>query len=117
MGATWTLPRVVGWPMAKELLFTGREVGPEEALRIGLLNRQVPAEEVLETALEVAGQIARDDPRTVQGTKALLHRGVGLGYRQGYTLEEAAPRSRLREAPPQEGFRPFLDRRAREEEG
>jgi len=117
LNSTWTLPLVVGWPMAKELLFTGREVGAEEALRIGLLNRLVPAQALMDTALDLARQIARNDPRMVQGAKALLHRGVGLGYRERYDLERTALRTWLREAPPQEGFRPFLERQRSHQEG
>ena len=43
INCSWTLPNQVGWPIAKELLFTGRVVAAEEAYRIGLLNHLVPS--------------------------------------------------------------------------
>src|SRR6185437_6394787 len=58
LGPTWTLPLIVGMPRARELLFTARVVGAEEALRMGLLNQLVPAEQLMETAVEMARQIA-----------------------------------------------------------
>jgi enoyl-CoA hydratase/carnithine racemase len=44
INSTWTLPNQVGWPIAKELLFSARVVEAEEAYRIGLLNQLVPRE-------------------------------------------------------------------------
>ena len=46
INSTWTLPNQVGWPIAKELLFTGRVVDAEEAYRIGLLNHLVPSDQL-----------------------------------------------------------------------
>ena len=53
--------------MAKELLFTGRVVEAEEACRIGLLNHPVPSDKLMPTAIEIAQDIAANDPRMVQG--------------------------------------------------
>ncbi|MBI4234266.1 MAG: enoyl-CoA hydratase/isomerase family protein [Chloroflexi bacterium] len=111
VNSTWTLPLLVGWPVAKELLFTGREVGPEEALRIGLLNRLVPAERVVEEAMELARLIARNDPRMVQGIKRLLHQGLGQDYQGRFVVERDARTGVLKETPPQEGFKEFLARK------
>ena len=47
INCTWTLPNQVGWPIAKELLFSGRVVDAEESYRIGLLNLLVPAEQLI----------------------------------------------------------------------
>lgn len=113
VNSTWTLPLLVGWPMAKELLFTGREVKGEEAARIGLLNRLVPHERLLEETLAFAGEMARHDPRMVQGIKRLLHQGLARGYRERLDLEREARRTTMREPPPQEGFRDFLARKGR----
>lgn len=57
-GGTQRLPRLIGPARAKELLYTGRQVGAEEALRIGLADRVVPAAEVLDAALAWAGELA-----------------------------------------------------------
>ena len=53
MNATWSLPTMVGWPKAKELLYSGREVFAEEAYRIGLLNHLVPSEQLLDKSVEI----------------------------------------------------------------
>ena len=55
---TVRLPLVVGWAKAMELIITGRPVGAEEALRIGLANEVVPEGQALERALELAREIA-----------------------------------------------------------
>ena len=110
--STWSLPLLVGLPKAKELLYTGRIVGAEEAERIGLLNQVVPSAELRETALGMARTIAGNDARMVQGIKRLLHEGIGAPWRDRHDNEEAARGSWLTSTPPREGFRDFLSKRA-----
>src|SRR5205807_4505988 len=57
-GNTYVLPRLVGLGKAMELCFTGDKVSAEQALAIGLVNRVVPADKLLESANELAGQLA-----------------------------------------------------------
>lgn len=76
IGVSHLLPRVVGLGVASELLLTGRQVGAEEALRIGLLNRVCERERLLDEAAELAGEIARNSPFAVRMTKQVLHRNV-----------------------------------------
>lgn len=66
------LPRIVGAPMAKELLFTARTVDAAEALRIGLVNQVVPLERLEETVLEMARTIAENSPQAVQASKEIV---------------------------------------------
>jgi enoyl-CoA hydratase/carnithine racemase len=113
INTTWTLPLLVGWARAKELLMTARVVEPDEALQIGLLNRIVPAGALRATALEVANQIAANHPVAVQGVKRLLHEGVGLGYRPMYDNETSARRTRFQAPSVREGFKDFLARKGR----
>jgi len=98
VNSTWSLPLLVGLPKAKELLYTGRVVGAEEALRIGLLNEIVPSARLVETAIEIAQAIAKNDARMVQGIKRLLHEEIGLGWRERYATEEDARATWLRRA-------------------
>jgi len=74
MGATFTLPRLVGPAHAADLLYTGRLLGGEEAERIGLVNRALPRDEVLAHAVATAHAIARSAPLAVRGTKQALAR-------------------------------------------
>jgi 2-(1,2-epoxy-1,2-dihydrophenyl)acetyl-CoA isomerase len=112
VNSTWSLPLLVGLPKAKELLYTGRVVAAEEALRIGLLNQVVPAARLLETAVETGQMIARNDARMVQGIKRLLHEQIGMGWRDRYGNEEDARGSWLAAGHPREGFKEFLSRKA-----
>ncbi|HEY4278249.1 MAG TPA: enoyl-CoA hydratase-related protein [Conexibacter sp.] len=75
-GVSHLLPRIVGLGMASELMLTGRPVGAEEALRIGLANRVVEAGELDAAALELAGRIAANSPFGVWMTKQVLQRNV-----------------------------------------
>lgn len=109
--STWNLPMQVGWPIAKELLFTGRIVEAEEAYRIGLLNHLVPADELMPKALELAKQIAGNDDRMVQGIKELLIEHVGADWRRMYDNEWEALMGKLQGSPVEEGFKDFLERK------
>ena len=75
-GSSWLLPRIVGMGLASEILLTGRFVDAEEALRIGLVNRIVPAAELLEAAYALGAQIADNSPLGVRLTKAALAANV-----------------------------------------
>ena len=111
VNSTWSLPALVGTPKAKELLYTGRAVGAEEAERIGLLNQVVPSAKLREAAIEMAQMIAKNDARMVQGIKRLLHDGMGMDWRGRYNLEDDARASWLAAGHPREGFRDFLERK------
>jgi 2-(1,2-epoxy-1,2-dihydrophenyl)acetyl-CoA isomerase len=111
VNSTWSLPALVGLPKAKELLYTGRVVAADEALRIGLLNQVVPAAEVVEAAVEMGRMIGKNDQRMVQGIKRLLHEGLGLAWQERYDLEEEARATYLAAGHPRDGFKDFLARK------
>ena len=111
VNSTWSLPLLVGLPKAKELLYTGRVVAADEALRIGLLNQVVPADRLVESAVEIGQMIAKNDARMVQGIKRLLHEQIGTGWRDRYASEEDARASRLEAGHPRDGFKDFLSRK------
>jgi enoyl-CoA hydratase/carnithine racemase len=92
MGATWTLPRIVGPARAAELLFTGRSLLGDEAERIGLVNRSVPTAEVLPVALDLAREMAECAPIAVRATKrALAHtEGASLAEQLDFEAREQA---------------------------
>lgn len=72
MGMSYLLPRIVGFTRAAELLLTGRRLEAAEAERIGLLVRVVPDGEVVDAALGIGEQIARNTPFGVSMTKATM---------------------------------------------
>jgi enoyl-CoA hydratase len=72
MGVSHLLPRIVGLGHASELMLTGRLVDAEEAARIGLANRVVPAGALLDEAAALAAEIARNTPFAIRMTKQVL---------------------------------------------
>lgn len=111
VNSTWTLPHIVGMPRAMELITTARVVEAEEAERIGLLNRLVPAERVVAEAVEMGQTIGRNNARSVQGSKRLIQQYVGLTWEQMFRREAEAIQTDLRPtAPVSEAFKPFFQR-------
>src|SRR5262250_3204257 len=75
IGGTQLLPRILGAPLAKELIFTGRRVKADEAKAVGLVNHLVPAGQARAKAAEIAATIARNGPIAVrQAKKAIAYR-------------------------------------------
>lgn len=70
------LSRIVGDAKARELLFTGDEVSADEALRIGLVNHVVPAAQVVDATLSMAGRIAANQPHAVRALKEIIDRAL-----------------------------------------
>ncbi|HEX2170845.1 MAG TPA: enoyl-CoA hydratase/isomerase family protein [Dehalococcoidia bacterium] len=113
LNSTWSLPAVVGWPRAKELLYTARVVEAEEAAQIGLLNKVVPADQLMDAAIAMARQIATNTPEMVQGIKRLLHEDLGRSWREMYEAEITLMTTDLKPSPIEEGFADFLSRKGR----
>ena len=74
MGATWTLPRIVGTAQAAELLYTSRLFDADEAQRMGLVSRTLASDEVLPAARRLAAEIGACAPIAVAGVKRALER-------------------------------------------
>ena len=113
LNATWSLPTLVGWGKAKELLYSGREVFADEAYHIGLLNHLIPAERLLDKAVEVAAGIAKNRPEGVANIKQLLIEHTGRPLQEQFWNEIEARQGRFRGLTVEEGFRDFLDRKGR----
>jgi enoyl-CoA hydratase len=113
INSSWTLPNQVGWPMAKELLFTARVVQAEEAYRIGLLNHLVPSAELRAKTMEIAGMIARNDRKAVMGLKQLLLQGHGEDLRHQYDNEVNYTKNVMRGAKAEDAFPDFIARKGR----
>jgi enoyl-CoA hydratase/carnithine racemase len=87
VGASQRLPRIVGKPLAKDLLFTGRTMGAEEALRVGLINRLVPHEQLEAAVAETVGMILKAFPLSVQLAKRCIDVGMESDLRTGQAYE------------------------------
>ena len=95
INATWSLGSQIGWPQAKELLFTARVVEAEEAYRIGLLNHLVPKSQLRAKTMEIAKMIASNHRGAVKGVKALLleQQAENASLRAGQPSTATPPRS------------------------
>jgi enoyl-CoA hydratase/carnithine racemase len=71
-GGTWLLPKIVGWSLASEIMFTGRKLSAQECLSYGIVNRVVPADQLMSAANELAAEIAANAPLAVQATKRMM---------------------------------------------
>src|SRR5579885_168876 len=90
-GITIRLPRVVGKYIAKELLFLGEWIQASEAYRIGIVNRVVPSDKLLEESLAVASKIAKKAPLAIGAAKACVNFGSEMPLDEGmeYQLRES----------------------------
>jgi enoyl-CoA hydratase/carnithine racemase len=113
INSTWTLPNQVGWPVAKELLFSARPVEAEEAYRIGLLNRLVPCAQLREKTLELASMIAHNRRDSVMGVKALLLQHLGHDLEEQWAAERDYTTRVVRGARAEEAFPEFIARKGR----
>jgi enoyl-CoA hydratase len=113
INSTWTLPNQVGWPIAKELLFTARVVEAEEAYRIGLLNHLVPREQLRAKTIDLARQIAANNHASVIGIKALLLQQMAQNLEQQWTEERKYTTHVVRGASAEEAFPEFIARKGR----
>jgi len=111
INSTWTLPNQVGWPVAKELLFTARIVGAEEAYRIGLLNHLVPRAQLREKTMEIAKLIASNHHGAVQGVKALMLKQMAMNLEQQFEAEHEYTTHVLRGAKAKDAFPEFIARK------
>lgn len=84
---TQRLPRIIGIKKAKELIFTGGMIGAQEAEKIGLVNRVVPQEELMTTAMEMAKTIASKGQIAVRYAKAAINRGIETDMDTGNAIE------------------------------
>ena len=113
INSTWTLPNQVGWPMAKELLFSGRILEAEEAYRIGLLNHLVPFDQLRSKTLEIATTIAKNRHESVMGVKELLLQDMGANLREMWENERVFSTEKVKGYGVEEAFPEFLARKGR----
>ena len=87
-GGTQRLARLVSPGMAKQLIYTGRNIKADEALRIGLVNAVYPLEELMPAALKMAAGIAKNAPIAVRACKKAINEGLEKGMDDALVLEE-----------------------------
>ena len=111
MGALYLLPRIVGLGKATELVYFGDTIDAQEAYRIGLANRVVPGEKLMEEAYALARRL-KDGPLYALGvTKELLNFEANVDLETALEMEAMA-QARCMETPDfMEGYRAFIEKR------
>ncbi len=110
-GGTSRLVRRVGVAWAKELVLGGDPVDAETALRIGLVNRIYPSDELLPAALAAGAAIAERGPLAVAAAKRVIQAGQGADVRVAHILEQAAFGGVAASTDAAEGLAAFLEKR------
>jgi enoyl-CoA hydratase len=87
LGSTQRLPRIVGPGYAKELIITGRRINAQEALRIGLVNHVYAKDQLMSEAQKLAAEIAKLNPRHVEGAKRAVNMSMSTPLDWGLRLE------------------------------
>jgi len=116
-GGTQRLARLVGCGRALELILTGDPISAEEALRIGLVNRVVPADALMEEAHKIATSIAAAGPVAVQLAMEAVYDGYGLTLDDGLVREANLFGLVFGTEDAKEGLRAFLEKRKAEFKG
>ncbi len=88
-GMSYFLPRIVGYARAADLIFTSRDVGAEEAYRLGLLDRLAEGEGALDAAVELATSIASLPPLAIQSAKRVLQHNINVALHEALLYETA----------------------------
>ena len=111
-GGTIRAPKLIGPSYAMELIFSGEQITAARAKEMGLVNRVVPDEEVLEEAKKLAGKIAKRGPVAVRMVKDVIIKGLQMGDVKEGTAYEAQQWAKLFNTYDQkEGMHAFMEKR------
>jgi enoyl-CoA hydratase len=110
-GGTQRLPRLVGRNLAKELVLTGDMITAHRAFEIGLVNRVLPAAELMGAAREIAARILSRGPVAIRTAKMAMNRGLDLDLANACALEASLFSAGFSTADRTEGIAAFLEKR------
>lgn len=110
-GGTQRLARLVGAGMAKQMIYSARNIKADEAFRIGLVNSVYPAEELMEQAEKLATTIAKNAPIAVRNCKKAINDGLQVDMDQAIVIEEKLFGDCFESYDQKEGMTAFLEKR------
>ena len=110
-GGTWLLPRIVGYARAAEIAFTGRTLMADECLELGLVNAVVPADQLMDSVREMAGEIASNAPLAVRAIKRMMRAAETETFEQNvhHVFLQLLPLFRTKDF--KEGVAAFIEKR------
>lgn len=108
---TYRMPKLIGQAMAKELIYTGRAIKADEALRIGLVNAVYPQSELMDEVLKIATMIASKAPIAVKFAKKSINEGYDLSSEKAIELETGLFANCFNTKDQKEGMNAFLNKR------
>jgi len=110
-GGTWLLPRLVGWHKACEITLLGRTLESSELERLGLVNKVVSADALMDEAMAWAQEIASNAPLAVAAAKRSMRLGLDAGFEANMTQVLAETMQLFRSEDFGEGLASFLEKR------
>lgn len=110
-GGSQRLPRIIGPSRAAELILTGDLITPQEAFRIGLVNRVVSDGALLKTAKEIGKKISRHGMPAIRASMRAITQGLDATLEEGLKIEEREFRSITQTQDMKEGIRAFIEKR------
>ena len=116
-GGTWILPRLVGWARACEIALLARPLEPAQMLELGLVNRVVPHEKLMDEVYDLAHELAANAPLAVQATKRMMRLGLEESFEANvhHVLAELGQLVRTHDF--REGLSSFVEKRNPKYEG
>jgi enoyl-CoA hydratase/3-hydroxyacyl-CoA dehydrogenase len=110
-GGTQRLPRLVGRARAKELIFTGNQISANEAYEIGLANKVVDPEQLMDETKQIAKTIASKGPIAVSQAKQAINKGLEVELVEGLNMELDSIAIAFNTEDKKEGMEAFVQRR------
>ena len=110
-GGTQRLPRIIGRGLANEIILTGRNVTAKEALDIGLVNRVVPQEELMNTCFDIANMILKNSPNAIAESIKLIRLAAGTKLKKGLSKEAKSFSELFETEETAEGLTAFVEKR------
>ena len=110
-GGTQRLPRIIGRGLANEIILTGRNVTAIEALNIGLVNKVVPQEELMNTCFDVANMILKNSPNAIAESIKLIRLAAGAKLKKGLSKEAKSFSELFETEETAEGLTAFVEKR------
>ena len=111
-GVSWLLPRLAGTAVAYEMFFTGKPLPAEDAHRLGIINRLVPADRFEEEVRDFAGHLARQPRQALAAAKRAVIHALESGYEEALEYESYLQEAQAGSQEFIDGVQAFLARRA-----